>query len=80
MITIDPRYLNAPTWASKTTGALLPYGVIPILLDENKWRQWADYVILIPDIAALGPPRPEIFSDWRLWALAFNQTLALVET
>ncbi len=75
MIPIDPRFMTVMTWVANTMAALLPYGVIPILTNEDKWRDWAAFVVLIPEIASFGPARPEEYVNWYEWAAAFNETV-----
>jgi hypothetical protein len=64
---VDPRYLDLPTW-----GAFLvqDFGnsMLPILLDETKWMEWAMRVIEAPAFANAGAPRPDGFPGWRPWA------------
>lgn len=79
-ITVDPRMLNAREWAARTTPLLFPYGTIPMLLDPERWREWAANVILLPRVAAASAPRPERFATWQDWATAFNVTLRLLGT
>lgn len=77
-ITIDPRLLGAREWAARTTPLLSPFGTIPLLLDPERWREWAAYVIALPRIAAVNAPRPERFQTWSDWATAFNVALQLL--
>lgn len=77
-ITIDPRMLDAREWAGRTTPSLLSFGTIPLLLDPDRWREWAAYVVALPRIAAVNAPRPERFSTWQDWATAFNVALRLL--
>lgn len=79
MIPIDPRMMSAVSWVDQTIMVLANEAPIPRLLDESNWRTWASYVILIPDIAALGPAQPQSYSNWRDWAAAFNESIYLLE-
>ena len=73
---IDPRYMTAMDWAAQTTQALVQYGAIPILQDETQWRDWADCVTALPQIASVNPPRSLGFDSWQEWALRFNELAA----
>lgn len=76
--TIDPRFMDVVNWTGQTTTILAPYGIIPRLIDPEQWRVWATYVVGIPTIAALDPPRPEGFDDWDIWARQFNVVARLL--
>lgn len=76
---IDPRFMTAQNWTAQTSTVLLPFGFVPKLLSEDDWRSWASYVVNLPAVAALGPPRPEPYADWHSWARQFNQTVRLLK-
>lgn len=76
MLTIDPRFMSVIDWTAKMGFALGSYGVVPKLLSADDWRGWANYIINLPDIAALDPPRPEPFTAWERWAERFNQSIS----
>lgn len=77
---VDPRYETPRSWTAKNTPALLAYGGIPILFDDDNWRAWATTVISLPAFAAVNAPRPEHFTDWRDWAWRFNEIALLLPT
>lgn len=79
MIPIDPRFMSATSWTDQTIIVLADEAPIPRLLHEDKWRDWAAYVILTPAIAALGPAQPQNYRTWKEWADAFNETIRLLE-
>lgn len=76
--TVDPRFLSATRWAAETAWNLSPFATIPRLENEKAWQDWARYIVGVPSINALQPPRPEGFTDWRRWAVALNQTIQLL--
>lgn len=79
-IPIDTRLIDVQTWTAQNTSILAPYGLVPKLLDPDNWQEWASQVILIPTIAGLNPPRPEVYSTWEEWGTAFNAVVRLLET
>lgn len=78
MITIAPKFISAEHWTAQTGSNLWRYGTIPKLLAEDQWRTWAAWVVLLPAIAALSPPRPEGFERWQDWAAQFNVVIRLL--
>lgn len=76
--TISPRFINVVDWTAQTTTLLAPYGTIPKLLQPDNWRQWAAFVINLPAISALNPPRPEGYETWDAWARQFNVAAQLL--
>lgn len=75
---IDPRGLDAITWANQTIPSLARLGVLaPSLQDEEQWRQWGLVVMQDPRVARFNPPIPQGFDDWREWAVRFNQAVPL---
>lgn len=79
MIPIDPRFMSAVTWADMTITILADEAPIPRLMSEEKWKDWAAYVILTPEVAALKPAQPQNYANWYDWAAAFNETLRLIQ-
>ena len=79
-IPVDTRLLDVQTWTAQSTTILAPYGLVPKLLDPDAWQQWAACVILIPAVAALNPPRPEVYPTWQQWGTAFNTVVRLLGT
>lgn len=77
-MTVDPRFLEPREWVARTTPLLLTFGTIPLLLDPDRWAEWAAYVVSLPRVSAASAPRPERFGGWRDWATAFNVTLRLL--
>jgi hypothetical protein len=72
--------MNARDWTGQMTLLLAQYGNIPTLTNDAAWRDWANAVITLPALSALGAARPEGFGQWDAWATEFNRTYALLET
>lgn len=75
-MTVDPRYI--PTfrdWADYSYPDLERYGAIAKVTDDSDWQNWAAGLLSLNGIAAVGAPNPYQFSDWREWAMRFNQTI-----
>lgn len=76
-MTIDPRNLDVIDWCD-SMAFLLSSAMSPQkLLNSKQWKEWAHAVIQSPKIAQFRPPDPDGFSDWREWAIRFNQAVAL---
>lgn len=69
---IDPRHETPRSWTTKTALLIFQFGTIPILFDDKKWHEWADYVVLLPALAAANAPRAQGYHEWQQWALDFN--------
>jgi hypothetical protein len=74
---IDPRGLDVIDWTDSMTLQLIGYSTPPRLDDEDYWQAWALVVVQSPRIAQFNPPNPFTFTDWREWAMRFNQSVAL---
>lgn len=63
-------------WTDYMGSELSQFGLIPRLMDEERWREdWAAPVMGLAGIAAFQPPDPYSFEDWRVWADGFNKAL-----
>lgn len=64
---IDPRGMDLKQWADFL---VQDYGsdFLPILLDPDRWQDWAMRVIEAPSFASQSAPSPLGFSTWRPWA------------
>ena len=76
---IDERYMNFEQWTAQMTPTLARYSYIP-KGREDAWQEWARFVISIPVITAINPPRPEVHKDWRNWVREFNDNLMLLRS
>ena len=75
-MSVDPRYI--PTfrdWADYSYPDLERYGAIVKVDDDSNWQNWAAGLLSLNGIAAVGAPDPYQFSDWREWAMRFNQII-----
>ena len=75
-MTVDPRFI--PTfrdWADYSYPDLERYGAIVKVDDDSNWQNWAAGLLSLNGIAAVGAPDPYQFSDWREWAMRFNQII-----
>jgi hypothetical protein len=77
VITIDPRPMpSAKSWCDQVTPLLEQFGYIPRLTDDSQWQLWAIRIQGLPKISAKNPPNPNLFPDWKSWAMRFNQCLS----
>lgn len=77
MSVVDPRGIdNVVEWADYMFPTIEQYGgVASRLLDESDWQRWGAGLLAISGIAQVGAPNPYQFTDWREWAMRFNQAL-----
>lgn len=73
---VDPRGMNVVDWTDSMTFPLIDSVRPPKLEDPKAWKNWALEVIQAPNIAALNPPDPRFYEDWREWAVRFNETIS----
>jgi hypothetical protein len=78
-IIVWPEYITLKNWA----GALLeqyPRESLPMLIDENKWEEWAAVVSTTGPFLRLSIPTPvaikegqrvSSFNNWQEWAKVF---------
>jgi len=62
---VNPNGINFVDWASSLV-IDLPDLDIPVINDEDEWKQWALFVIEENKLGQF--PLPENFSNWREWA------------
>lgn len=74
MITL-PTNLTLLDWAAQVVLDLDPFGSFGRLDDPNRWQDWAVQFLNNTSIGK-NPPNPYQFTDWRLWAERFCQTLS----
>ena len=67
--------MTAVLWTAQNVSLLSRYGVIPILLKDEQWQDWARVVVVIPAIAVYSPPSPDEFPKWEAWAVEFNKAI-----
>lgn len=74
---VDPRGMTVEDWAETMILPLSKLILPPRLVPPMTWKDWANQLIQLPEILALGPPQPDKYQDWREWAFQFNQVVAL---
>ena len=57
MINVYPKYISVKYWAASVCSDYSDQG-LPILLDEDKWAQWAKAVISYEPFQKAGVPSP----------------------
>lgn len=62
-------------WCDAVSHTLNRYGPIPVLQDPKEWKQWAFVVTQLPLVEKRIPPGPRNFTDWRDWAIRFNEAV-----
>lgn len=74
---INPNSLTVIEWTDYMAVDLVGFSLPPRLDDPNEWQLWALVVNQSPRIAAFNPPNPYAFTEWRDWAMRFNQAVEL---
>lgn len=73
---IDPRGYTVTEWSDYIAPSLSRgSGIVPKLLDPDKWQEWAAIICNLPGIVGQNPPNPFTYDDWLSWAEAFNQVV-----
>ncbi|HUV84864.1 MAG TPA: hypothetical protein VMV86_04095 [Methanosarcinales archaeon] len=76
---IYPEYISIKNWAAALV-ADYPNEFLPILQDENKWKEWGSTVVSSGAFAKLNIPAPfkiiegqrkDAFKTWQSWAKVF---------
>lgn len=62
-----PRNVNIYDWCSSLI-IDFPADNVPILLDENEWKQWGNFLIEQKSFAINGAPTTGDYDDWQKWA------------
>jgi hypothetical protein len=74
--TVDPRLVdNVVQWADFMWPTIEDFGVPSRLMSENDWQNWAAGLLSIASFAQLGVPNAYQFTDWREWAMRFNDVI-----
>lgn len=74
--TVDPRLTdNVVEWADYMYPTMEYFGVPARLMDEGDWQNWANGLLSIGSLAELGVPHADQFTDWRDWAMRFNDVI-----
>jgi hypothetical protein len=75
---LDPRSMTAVNWMNQMRPFLEQYSktIFPIIAKkESDWPVWARGVVQNPTFSGYHLPDPRGFTDWRAWAVRFNQCL-----
>ena len=76
---IYPEYISIKNWAAALV-ADFPNEFLPILQDEDKWKEWGTTVVSTGVFARLDIPAPfkivegkkkDAFKTWKAWAKVF---------
>lgn len=49
---------------------------VPLIKNENDWKQWGNLVSSLPSFANRGVPTTENFSNWKDWGIIVYDTMA----
>jgi len=76
MSAVDPRFIKTfVEWSDYMNPSLEQYGTIGRAFHESDWQNWGAALLSLGSIAQLGAPDPYQFTDWKDWAIRFNQAL-----
>ena len=73
---IDPRGMSLPQWTDAVNLTLATTGPLEVLAGDD-WVRWALTLLALPKIALFSPPDPRGFTDWRMWAERFVESVPL---
>jgi hypothetical protein len=66
---INPSGLSLRDWADSVVLAAGSSWAFGRLDDETRWKEWATGFVRARPFAQRGPPDPNMFDDWRDWAM-----------
>lgn len=66
---VQPDYISFGDWVG-TVIQDYPSVLVPYITDESEWRAFGVVLISQDTFAAISPPDPFAFGDWREWARA----------
>lgn len=52
---------------------------LPILYNEEEWKDWGDFVTGAPSFEDLNAPSTSFYDNWQDWAFALYLTSGLVQ-
>jgi len=70
-----PQGLTLTRWADELYLARPDWDVLPRMLDEKQWVQWADQVCQSTVLQSANTPRANNFKTWQDWATALIKSL-----
>lgn len=62
-----PEFTDFKTWANSLI-IDFPTDDIPLLYDEDKWKEWGNVLIQTTSFAENNAPQPETYADPLKWA------------
>ena len=69
--------MSLTRWADELYLARPDFDVFPRMLDEKKWKQWANQIAQSTVLQSAGCPRADSFNEWNEWALALIKILGI---
>lgn len=70
-----PEYCELPMWAASLFTDF-PTDNIQILLSEENWQEWGNFLIQEPSFAINDAPRTDGYADWKSWAKDLFYTMS----
>jgi hypothetical protein len=70
---ILPEYISLRDWADSLITDF-PNDNIPILYNEEEWKEWGNDVIYETHFENLNAPSTDLYDNWKDWAYALYQT------
>jgi len=70
-----PRFTTLKKWADSIL-IDFPTDDVPILTDEDRWKDWGDLLVQEPSFSKSGAPGTSTYSDWNQWAQDVFLTMA----
>lgn len=64
---IIPQYISLIDWANQLL-IDFPADNLPILYNEDDWKEWGNDVIFAPSFESLNAPNTEFYDNWQTWA------------
>ncbi len=65
---IQPVDISLTDWSSSLL-IDFPDDNVPILLNEDDWKEWGNSLLTCESFISNGTPSPNEYSDWNEWAL-----------
>jgi hypothetical protein len=71
---ILPDYISLRDWANSLL-IDFPADNLPILYNEEEWKDWGNEVVFSPSFEKLNSPGTAIYENWRDWAVAVYNSM-----
>lgn len=65
---IDPLDMTFTEWSDQMMLDLERYGDVAYPESEDKWREWAESLLVVPGVSMFCIPDSRYFDSWRPWA------------